>query len=266
MLTTTLDGLWVLQVLSGIEVLAPELGLRPHLPSIETKQAALDQPISWELLDAGAIDSAGVVDTAVLEWLTVLSRRDVALLVHRNGPRALLARFAQWWVVLERSADLVRLSGVSTATSEQSAGTAICDQIHLVCGEEAAAAMQPVSINADAMLRAVRDVETMRKFLRQQRFDAEQIRMLTLASDAGQSDQTSIVAIQSGAGRPHIQPGALTIIDTPDGRLLTEHVDRDGTTWMLVGPGSNDALAAGVQNLMRRLPSHQAWYSHRKVV
>ncbi|HOB50942.1 MAG TPA: ESX secretion-associated protein EspG, partial [Mycobacterium sp.] len=35
MLTTSIDGLWVLQVLTGIEVVAPELGLRPHLPSIE---------------------------------------------------------------------------------------------------------------------------------------------------------------------------------------------------------------------------------------
>ena len=42
MLTTTLDGLWVLQVLSGIEVLAPELGLRPILPSLETAQLALE--------------------------------------------------------------------------------------------------------------------------------------------------------------------------------------------------------------------------------
>ena len=36
MLTTTIDGLWVLQILAGIEVLAPELGLRPILPSFET--------------------------------------------------------------------------------------------------------------------------------------------------------------------------------------------------------------------------------------
>ena len=36
MLTTTIDGLWVLQVLTGIEVLAPEMGLRPILPSVET--------------------------------------------------------------------------------------------------------------------------------------------------------------------------------------------------------------------------------------
>ena len=41
MLTTTVDGLWVLQVLSGIEVMAPELGLRPHLPSVESAESML---------------------------------------------------------------------------------------------------------------------------------------------------------------------------------------------------------------------------------
>ena len=86
MLTTTLDGLWVLQVLTGIEVLAPELGLRPHLPSVETPQMALAHPIARELVAAGVMDDAGVVDQTVVEWLTVLSRRDVALLMHVQTP------------------------------------------------------------------------------------------------------------------------------------------------------------------------------------
>ena len=270
MLTTTLDGLWALQVLSGIECLAPELGLRPHLPSVETRESALAHPVAWDLLDAGVINSAGEVDSAVLEWLTVLARRDVALLLHRGGPRMLLARFAHWWVAIERSADLVRLSGVSTATSEQSAGTVICDQIDELCGQRPAAAMRPVSINADEMLGAVGDGESLRKFLRANRFDHEQIRLLTLASDADRSDQTSIVAIQSGvggtSGRSHIDGGALTVIDTPDGRLLAEHLNHDGAAWMVVTPGSAEAITAAVQKLMRRLPAQHNWYSHRKAV
>ena len=43
-LTTTLDGLWVLQVLSGIESLAPELGLRPVLPSAEPRGVRAGPP------------------------------------------------------------------------------------------------------------------------------------------------------------------------------------------------------------------------------
>ena len=86
MLTTTIDGLWVLQVLAGIEVLAPELGLRPILPSFETAQMALRHPIAAELRAEGVIDEAGTVDTVVVEWLTVLARRDIALLIHVRNP------------------------------------------------------------------------------------------------------------------------------------------------------------------------------------
>lgn len=114
MLTTTLDGLWVLQVLTGIEVLAPELGLRPHLPSVESPQMALAHPAAEDLRAAGVLDHTGAIDQAVLEWLTVLSRHDVALLVHVHTPaspptppeRVLLARFAHWWVILERCGSL----------------------------------------------------------------------------------------------------------------------------------------------------------------
>ena len=85
-LTTTLDGLWVLQVLSGIESLAPELGLRPVLPSAEPRESALAHPIAAELQAAGAISADGTVDPVIVEWLTVLSRRDVALLMYISTP------------------------------------------------------------------------------------------------------------------------------------------------------------------------------------
>ena len=53
--------------------------------------------------------------------------------------------------------------------------------------------------------------------------------MLKLAADPERSAQASIVAIQSGVdtGRPtrtYIEQGAVTIIDTPEGRLVAEHV------------------------------------------
>src|ERR1700744_6126739 len=103
MLTTTLDGLWVVPGLAGIEVLAPELGLRPILPSLETAQLALDHPMAAELQIAGVIDEAGTVDPIIVEWLTVLGRRDIGLLFDVRTPEtrgtpagAILARFAQW--------------------------------------------------------------------------------------------------------------------------------------------------------------------------
>ncbi|EUA56726.1 espG family protein [Mycobacterium xenopi 4042] len=86
-LTTTVDGLWALQILTGIEVVAPELGLRPILPSVETPQMALLHPITAELQAAGVIDDSGTVDPIVVEWLTVLARRDVALVIQARSPQ-----------------------------------------------------------------------------------------------------------------------------------------------------------------------------------
>ena len=271
MLTTTLDGLWVLQVLSGIEVVAPELGLRPHLPSIETRQMALTHPVADELRAAGVISDAGTVDEAVLEWLTVLSRRDVALLVYAQTPtheiepeRVLLARFAQWWVVLERNGILVRLSGVGTATSEESAGMLINAQIVRLCGEMKAAALRPVTLDVPELLAAVHDQVSLRSYLLYRRFDGDQVTMLTLAADTERSAQASVVAIQSGMptgpARSHIDQGAVTIIDTPQGRLVSEHVTRGGKSWMIVSPGSAANIATAVLKMVRRLPAEDEWF------
>ena len=277
MLTTTLDGLWLLQVLSGIEVLAPELGLRPHLPSVETPQMALANPVADDLRAAGVIDAAGAVDQTVLEWLTVLSRRDVALLLYAQTPagraepeRVLVARFAQWWVSLERNGIQVRLSGAGTATSEYSAGLLINAQIDRLCGQMAPVALKPVTIDVAELLAGVRDRGNLRTFLVDRRFDSEQVGVLTLAADSERSAQASVVAIQSGvAGGParsHIEAGAVTIVDTPQGRLVSEHVDRSGRSWMIVSPGSAANIASAVLTMMRSLPAQEPWYTYRKVV
>src|SRR6202012_5190690 len=101
-LTTTVRGLWVLQILTGIETLAPELGLRSIRPSVETREAALAHKVAADLRRAGVIDEAGTVDVHVVEWLPVLSRRDIALLINVRSPDngtaltgALLGRFAE---------------------------------------------------------------------------------------------------------------------------------------------------------------------------
>ncbi|MGY4708143.1 ESX secretion-associated protein EspG [Mycolicibacterium sp. CBM1] len=277
MLTTTVDGLWVLQVLSGIEVLAPELGLRPHLPSVETEQMALSHPVADELREAGVITPAGGVDEAVLEWLTVLSRRDVALLVYAQTPahevepeRVLLARFAQWWVALERTGILVRLSGVGTASSEESAGMLVNSQIVRLCGDMKPASLRPVTLDVPELLGAVHDRASLRSFLMDRGLDADQVTMLTLAADTDQSAQASVVAIQSGIGggpaRSHIEQGAVTIIDTPQGRLVSEHVSRGGQSWMIISPGSSANISSAVLKMVRRLPAEDEWFSHRKVV
>ena len=278
MLTTTIDGLWVLQILAGIEVLAPELGLRPILPSFETTHKALAHPIAAELRAAGVIDEAGTVDSVVVEWMTVLSRRDVALLIHVRNPevggqpaRAVLARFAQWWVVMERSEDLVRVGGAGTATAEGAANSVLLAQIDRLCGTNTPAPMRPITIDADALLSQVTSQDSLKRFLTAQHMDGDQQRMLMLAADPSRSAQASIVALQSGVetGKPtrtFVEQSAVTIIDSPEGRLVSEQIPSGSKKWMVVAPGSGTNIATAVNNMMRRLPSNEEWFSYRKVV
>lgn len=265
MLTTTVDGLWVLQVLSGIEVVAPELGLRPHLPSVETKDMALRAPIAAELQAAGVITAEGTVDEPVVEWMTVLSRRDAALLIYAQSPaspsqpeRVLLARFHQWWVALEHHQEIVRLSGTGIATTERAADELINTEIQRLCGERPPATVRPVTVDAAELLARACDQASLRLFLMDQKLDQDQCGLLMQLSDPGSCAQISIVALPAGSG-------TVTIIDSPQGRLVSERITREGKTWMVVSPGSARQIGSAVHKLMGCLPA-AAPHSHRKVV
>jgi EspG family len=278
LLTTTVDGLWALQVLTGIEVVAPELGLRPVLPSVEMAQMALAHPISAELRTVGVIDQSGTVDPVVVEWLTVLARRDIALLMEVRTPdgrdthaRAVLARFAQWWVVMERSEELVRIGGAGTASAEGAANAVLNAQIERLCGTNTPAPLRPITLDVDALQAGVASQETLRRFLTNQQLDADQLRMVMSAADPTRSTQASIVALQAGVetGRPtrtHIEQSVVTIIDTPEGRLVAEHVPSAGKKWMVIAPGTATNIASAVSQMVRRLPANEEWYSYRKIV
>jgi EspG family len=277
-LTTTVDGLWVLQVLTGIEVLAPELALRPILPSVETPPMALAHPIAAELRAVGVIDESGRVDATVVEWLTVLARRDVALLMYAQraddgnpSARAILARFAQWWVIMERSEDLIRISGAGTSSSESAANDVLIRQIERLCGTQEPAPLQPVTVDVDQVMVGVNSRETLRQQLLRQRLDADQLQILMMAADMRRSARAFIVAVQSGVDtdrptRKHIEQSVVTIVDTPEGRLVGEHYVSGGKRWMIIAPGTTSSIASAVNQMMRRLPANEEWYSYRKVV
>ncbi|MCT7372136.1 ESX secretion-associated protein EspG [Mycolicibacterium llatzerense] len=279
MLTTSLDGLWALQAAAGIEQLCPEMRLRPLLPRLDTKERALEHPVAQELIDIGAMTADGVVDQIIVEWLTVIARRDVSLLMTVSspgiepgyGPRASLNRFAQWWVTLEVHDQTVRLSPLGVANDEASAGDLVVGQIENLCGVADPASLRPVTISTDAILAGVRDVASLKRFLTEQRLDAEQTKLLMLAADSEQSSSATIVALQAGAGldemaRVAVGPGVVSIADTVAGRILVENVDSGGLRYQVAGPGSRKAIAEAIVKMIRRLPAGEDWYSHRRVV
>ncbi|CAN5399408.1 type VII secretion system ESX-2 associated protein EspG2 [soil metagenome] len=252
------------------------------LPSVETKDMALLHPVADELKAAGVIDEHGAVDPAVVEWLTVLSRRDMALLLQATMPangdefstptQVTLARFAQWWVALERSDIVVRLSGAGTSSSEGAASQVIGTQIERMCGTAAPATFKPVTVPTDGILSEVEDQMSLRRYLMANvDLDYDQLHVLMTAADPTRSAQASIVALQSGVDsgsdvRVHVGSAVVTVIDTPDGRVVAEHIERAGKRWMIVAPGSLSNIVGAVNEMVRRLPAAQEWHSYRKVV
>ncbi len=276
MLTTTVDGLWVLQAVTGVEQTCPELGLRPLLPRLDTAERALRHPVVPELVAAGALDEAGNADPMIREWLTVLLRRDLGLLVSigvpgREPTRAAICRFASWWVVLERHGDLVRLYPAGTASDETGAGELVVGQVERLCGVAEAAPLRPVTLDTEQLIQSVRDAASLRKFLLSQRLDVDQLQIVTMAADPARSAHATIVALQAGAGpdemaRTVVSDCAVAIFDTPAGRVCVESVISGRRRYQVLSPGSRSDMAGAVQRLIRRLPAGDEWYSYRRVV
>ncbi|WP_409435904.1 ESX secretion-associated protein EspG [Mycobacterium sp. SMC-14] len=282
MLTTTLDGLWVLQAVTGIETLCPELGLRPLLPRLDTAERALRHPIAEELTEIGVLDDQGAVDSMVREWLTVIMRRDIALMLNLNFPgrpygdpqhmtRVSISRFASWWVVLERHDQEVRLYPAGSATDQAAAGDLLVGQIERLCGVTEAAQLRPVTLETKELLERVRDQDSLRRYLAAQRLDIDQQQIVAMTADPEVSGQANIVAIQPGAGpeelaRMAIGDTAVLISDTPAGRVCVENIDNGGRRYQIVSPGTRADVANAILRLIARLPAGADWHSHRRVV
>ena len=276
MLTTTLDGLWVLQAVTGVEQTCPELGLRPLLPRLDTPERALRHPVAAELVASGALDEAGNVDPMIREWLTVLLRRDLGLVLTigvpgREPTRASICRFASWWVVLERNGELVRLYPAGTAGNETTASELVVGQIERLCGVAEAAPLRPVTLDTEHLLESVRDAASLRTFLLAQRLDADQMQLVMTCADPARSAHAYIVALQAGVGpeeqaRHLVGDSTVSIIDTPAGRVCIESVLSGQRRYQILSPGSRSDIGGAVQRLIRRLPAGDEWYSYRRVV
>ncbi|CAM4358430.1 hypothetical protein MB901379_04888 [Mycobacterium basiliense] len=276
MLTTTVDGLWVLQAVTGVEQTCPELGLRPLLPRLDTAERALAHPVAADLRAAGALDESGSADPMIREWLTVLVRRDLGLLLTINVPgheptRAAICRFATWWVVLERHGNLVRLYPAGTARDEFAASELVVGQVERLCGVAEAAPLRPVTLDAEELQQSVRDGASLRSFLLSQRLDVDQLQMVMMAADPARSAHAAIVALQAGIGAENmarivVGDSAVAIVDTTAGRICVESVLSGRRRYQVLSPGSRTDIAGAVQRLIRRLPAGEEWYSYRRVV
>src|SRR5271167_4185973 len=173
-LTTTANGVWVLQALLGVETLPVALRLRPFIPSLHddalmVSTTAGPVPVAQtaeyaSLAAAGVIDSSGAVDHTVRDWMTVLGRaeRQVVLAIRRPDPATagaasptveervlVVCRHRRWMAMAARDGDEVVID--AAGESDQPAG-----QVELICntvlpgfGEAVAADVEGVNVPAE---------------------------------------------------------------------------------------------------------------------
>jgi hypothetical protein len=48
--------------------------------------------------------------------------------------------------------------------------------------------------------------------------------------------------------------------------LVAEQVPSAGKKWMVLAPGSATNITNAINNMVRRLPANEEWFSYRKVV
>lgn len=275
---TSLDGLWALQVFAGIERVCPELGLRPHDPMTETVDLAQKHPVVAELMSVGAVidgEDRPRVDQPIVEWLTVLSRREVALvlLVHqpwddRDLPlRVVLSRFGRWWVSMALfDNQTVRIRPMGTAKTDEAAADLIRREIDNLCGSAPpASSFAPIMVSTDR-LRACQSESAVRALMMREGASVDQLRAgLALSASAGCA-QVSVVAVQQGQRPvPTVTDHVVTVADTGEGRMLVKNIARNGQRWTVLAAGTPPLIASALTELLVSLPAGEEWHNVRNV-
>lgn len=282
MLTTTLDGLWVLQVLSGIETVCPELQLRSYFPRYEDAQLAIGHPVVGKLTEDGAIVHSGggpIVDEPIKDWLSVISRRDIAIIIEPGGStelplRVALSRLGRWWVSMARFSaedrkwtprDTIRVRPMGTARTTPEASELIARELRNLCGECEPAEVRPFALPTEK-IKAVKTAADVERILIGEGVDADQMRAAQAITDAGLSASASIVALQSGPKAPDLTDQAVTIVDTAKGRIMISGVTRGKKTWTQITAGTPTAILTAVTNLLNQLPAQGEWATVRNAL
>lgn len=276
--TTTLDGLWAIQVVAGIERVCPELGLRPHVPQSETVQLAQELPVFAELVEQEAVveTAAGFqVDKPIFEWLTVLSRREVALIVLMHQPgdnrdlplRVALTRFGRWWVSMSLFDNhTVRIRPMGTARTNADAATLVQREIENICGTaQPASSFDPIVVSTDRLL-ACTSIDAIKKMMIKEGATVDQLRAGLMLSSSGECAMASVVALQQGQKlEPAVTDHVVTVADTAGGRMVVKNIRRNGQQWTVLAPGAARVITSALTELLATLPAGEEWHNARNV-
>ena len=283
-LTTTPNGIWILQALLGVEKMPTALRLRPFIPSVDGDGTVATElgDVPWSqtaeyhsLAMAGVIDRNGRVDDAVRDWMAVVGRpqREVLVVIRRpkpyDGPvpdgeeppafideRVMsICQRDRWLAMIARSGDEIVLAPVGEAARDDEQVTLICDTVLHAFSRGEAAAISGFNVPSATFERTLKENvprgrPVLAAALARIGLSPDQVAVLSAACHLDESAMAVVSVIDHGI-KNHFHPDVISVIDSEFGRITISHTaGPDGTRWTSVWPTSSDALRQDIAKLL----------------
>ncbi|WP_234835129.1 ESX secretion-associated protein EspG [Mycolicibacterium stellerae] len=283
-LTTTPNGIWILQALLGVEKMPTALRLRPFIPSVDG-----DGTVATELGDvpwsqtaeyqahvaAGVIDADGRVDDAVRDWMAVVGRpqREVLVVIRRPAPldapisggedppafideRVMsICQRERWLAMIARSGDEVVLAPLGEAARSDEQLDLICDTVMHAFSRGEAAAISGFNVPSAAFESALKENvpkgrAVLASALARLGLSPDQVAAVSAGVHLDESAMAVVSVIEHGIEN-HFHPYVISVVDSEFGRITISHTTGpDGTRWTSVWPASAEALRQDLGNLL----------------
>lgn len=283
-LTTTPNGIWILQALLGVETMPTALRLRPFIPSVDgdgTVATAIgDVPWSQTAeyqthVAAGVIDQDGRVDDAVRDWMAVVGRPQREVLVVIRQPKPLdgpvdddedvpvlieervmsICQRDRWLAMIARSGDEVVLAPLGEAARGDEQIDLICDTILHAFSHGQAAQISGFNVPSATFDSALKENvpkghQVLAPALARLGLSPDQVAVVSAACHFDQSAMGVVSVIEHGVER-YFHPDVVSVIDSECGRITVSHTTGpDGTRWTSVWPTTPDALRADLTKFL----------------
>jgi hypothetical protein len=278
MLTTSVECVWALQALVGVERMPTALHLKPFIPSAHgdliVETTAGRTPLSGtaqyhSLLRAGVISDRGQVDAAVRDWMTVLGRpqREVVLAIRRpdqpgtadTGPTVhervmVVCRHARFLAMAARDGEEMVIGGVGEADEPSRQIELICQMLVPALGDHPPADMDGINVGKDVLELALDGAgsgpDAMSGALRRAGLGPWEVEVVAAATRLDQSAMAVVAVVDHCPEiRPH--PRVLSVADTEYGRIsFTTSSGADGKEWLSIFPTTPSGLRQDLGDLL----------------
>lgn len=282
-LTTTPNGIWILQALLGVEKMPTSLRLRPFIPSVDGDGTVATEigDVPWSqtaeynsLAAAGVIDADGRVDEAVRDWMAVVGRpqREVVVVIRRPKPlegavaddgapplveeRVMsICQRERWLAMIARSGNEVVLAPLGEAARSDEQIDLICDTLLHAFSRGEAAAISGFNVPSAAFESTLKENypkgrPVLASALARLGLSPDQVAVVSAGCHLDESAMAVVSVIEHGI-QDHFHPDVIAVVDSDFGRITVSHTTApDGNRWTSIWPTSADALRQDLGKLL----------------